>query len=40
LEDVNKHEIKITGAEMRYLRKCKRKTRRDRIRNSQIRKIL
>jgi len=40
LEDVNKHEIKITGAEMRYLRKCKGKARRDRIRNKQIRKIL
>jgi len=40
MENVNKHEIKITGAEMRYLRKFKGKTRRDRIRNSRIIKIL
>lgn len=40
MEDVNKQEIKITGAEMRYLRKCKGKTRRDRIINSLIIKIL
>jgi hypothetical protein len=35
-----KHEIRITGAEMRCLRKCKGKTRSDRIRNSKIRVIL
>jgi len=40
LEDVNKHEIKITGQETGSLRKYKSKTRRERIKNSQIRKIL
>ena len=35
-----KHESRITGTEMRYLRKCKGKTRSDRIRNSQFRVIL
>jgi hypothetical protein len=35
-----RHESRITGAEMRYLIKCKGKTRSDRIRNSQIRVII
>jgi hypothetical protein len=34
------HESMITGAGMRYLRKCSGGTRRDRIRNSHIRGIL
>jgi hypothetical protein len=37
---LTKHENRITSAEMRYLGKCMGKTRRDRIRNSQIRGIL
>ena len=35
-----KRESRITGAEMRYLRKYKGKTGYDRIRNSQIRVII
>jgi hypothetical protein len=33
---LTKHESRITGAEMRYLRKCTGKTRREIIRNGQI----
>jgi hypothetical protein len=35
-----KYEFRIIDTEMRYIRKCLEKTRRDRIRNSQIRGIL
>jgi len=37
---LTKHESRITGTEMRHLRKYMGKTRRDRIRNSQIGEIL
>jgi hypothetical protein len=38
---LKKHESKITGTEMRYLGKCmEKKTRRDSIGNSQIRRTL
>jgi hypothetical protein len=34
---LTKYESRITGAEMRCIRKCMGKTSRERIRNSQIR---
>lgn len=37
---LTKHESRITGTVMRYVRKCVGKARRDRIRNNQIRGIL
>jgi len=37
---LTKYESRITGAEMRCIRKCMGKTSRERIRNSQIRGIL
>jgi hypothetical protein len=37
---LTKHESRITGTVMMYVRKCVGKARRDRIRNSQIRRIL
>jgi len=37
---LTRHEIRITGAEVSYLRKCRGKTRRDRIINRQIRGML
>jgi len=36
---LTKHESRITGTEMRCIRKCMGKTSRERIRNSQIRGI-
>jgi hypothetical protein len=40
LDDVKKHESRITSPEMRYFGKRMEKTRRGRIGNSQIRRIL
>jgi hypothetical protein len=37
---IPKHESKITGTVIRYVRKCVGKARRDRIRNSHIRGVL
>jgi hypothetical protein len=37
---LTRHGSKITGAEVSYLRKCRGKTRRYRIRNSQSRRKL
>lgn len=37
---LTKHESRITGAEMRCIRKCMEKTSRERIKNSQIRGTL
>jgi len=37
---LRKHESRILGTVMRYVRKCVGKARRDRIRNSQIRGLL
>jgi len=40
LDDVKKHESRITSAELRYFGKRMEKTRRGRIGNSQIRRTL
>jgi len=40
LDNVKKYESRITVAEIKYLRKCMRKTGTDRIINSQICGIL